>query len=86
MRRRMMRAWANGSPQDAGPDILPLIEGGLQDADYDVRMQAVAVLQQLERAANMARIRKQSIKSDPSRRGRRRQGAADVPVLYVGPA
>ena len=71
-RRRIMRAWAHGSPDKAGPALLPLLEAGLQDADRDVRQYAVGVLQRVASEANRARATNEPVITDPG----------DSPSLY----
>lgn len=65
MRRRVMMAWAFSSPEDAGPALLPLIDAALQDADQEVRWHAVATLQRAETKANVARLAKRPVATDP---------------------
>jgi HEAT repeat protein len=49
LRRRVMTAWALGSPEMAGPAILPMLNAGLADSDREVRTQALRVLDKVER-------------------------------------
>jgi HEAT repeat protein len=51
LRRRVMTAWALGSPELAGPAILPMLNAGLADTDREVRTQALRVLDKVERQA-----------------------------------
>jgi hypothetical protein len=55
VRRRVMAAWALGSPEMAGPAILPMLNAGLADTDREVRTQALRVLDKVERQAFMNR-------------------------------
>ena len=65
-RRRIMMAWAYGSPDKAGAAILPLIEAGLKDEDKDVRQHAVATLRRVQNEASWALATKQPVITNPS--------------------
>jgi hypothetical protein len=66
VRRRVMSAWAIGSAETAGAQLLPLLAAGLADSDREVRSQALRVLDKVELHAFSNRLANKPVVTDPS--------------------
>jgi HEAT repeats len=66
VRRRVMAAWTVTAPENAGEPLLPLVDAGLKDADREVRLQALRVLDRIELQAFSNRARQNPVGTDVS--------------------